>query len=66
VWRSNQIKNSLLNLVFVIYVRDESNITKTVISMNLDGHPRRGRPKKRWMDCVNDDMRIKREHGDDE
>jgi hypothetical protein len=42
VWRSNQIKNSLLNLVFVIYVRDESNITKTVISMNLDGHPRRG------------------------
>jgi hypothetical protein len=27
--------------------------------MNVDGHPRRGRPKKRWIGCVKDDMRIK-------
>jgi hypothetical protein len=40
--------------------RDESHITKTVMSMNVDGHPRSGRSKKRWMDCVKDDMRIKR------
>jgi hypothetical protein len=39
--------------------RDESHITKRMMSMNVDGLPRRGRPKKRWMDCVNDDMRIK-------
>jgi hypothetical protein len=39
--------------------RDESHITKRVMTMNVDRHPRRGRPKKRWMDCVNDDMRIK-------
>jgi hypothetical protein len=26
--------------------------------MNVDEHPRRGRPKKIWMDCVKDDMRI--------
>jgi hypothetical protein len=37
----------------------QSHITKRVMSMNVDGHPRRGRPKKRWMDCVKDDMRIK-------
>jgi hypothetical protein len=40
--------------------RDESHITKRVMSMNVDGHPRRGRPKKRWVDCVKDDMRMKR------
>jgi hypothetical protein len=39
--------------------RNESHITKRVKSMNVDRHPRRGRPKKRWMDCVKDDMRIK-------
>jgi hypothetical protein len=27
--------------------------------MNLDRHSSRGRPKKRWMDGVKDDMRIK-------
>jgi hypothetical protein len=25
--------------------------------MNVDGHP--SRPRKRWMDCVKDDMKIK-------
>jgi hypothetical protein len=40
--------------------RDESHITKRVISMTVDGHPRRDRPKKRRMDCVKDEMRIKR------
>jgi hypothetical protein len=39
--------------------RDESHITKRVMSVNVNGHPRRGRPKKRGMDCVKDDMRIK-------
>jgi hypothetical protein len=27
--------------------------------MNVDGHPSRGRYKKRWMDCVKDDMKTK-------
>jgi hypothetical protein len=39
--------------------KDESHITKRVMSMNVDGHPSRGCPKKRWMDCVKDDTRIK-------
>jgi hypothetical protein len=38
--------------------RDESHITKRVMSMNVDGHPR-GLPRKRWMDCVKDDMKIR-------
>jgi hypothetical protein len=39
--------------------RNESHITKREMSIHVDGHPRRGRSKKRWMDCVKDDMRIK-------
>jgi hypothetical protein len=39
--------------------RDESHITKREMSMNVDGHPSRGPPKKRWMDCVKDDIRMK-------
>jgi hypothetical protein len=39
--------------------RDESYITNKVTSMNVDGHSSRGRPKKRRMDYVKDDMRIK-------
>jgi hypothetical protein len=39
--------------------RDESHITKRVMSINLDGHPNRSRRKKRWTDCVKDDMRKK-------
>jgi hypothetical protein len=34
--------------------RDESHITKEVMSMNVDGHPSRGRPA-----CVKGDIRIK-------
>jgi hypothetical protein len=38
--------------------RNESQIIKRVMSMNVDGHPSRGRPKNdEW--AVKDDMRIK-------
>jgi hypothetical protein len=39
--------------------KDESHITKRVMTMNVDGHPSRGRPRERWMDCVKDDMKTK-------
>jgi hypothetical protein len=39
--------------------RDESHIIKRVLTMNVDGHHSRGRPRKRWMDSVKDDMKIK-------
>jgi hypothetical protein len=39
--------------------RHESHIMKRVMSMNVDRHPSRGRPKKLLMDCVKDDIRIK-------
>lgn len=36
--------------------RDETNISKRIMNMNFDGWKGRGRPKKRWMDCVKKDM----------
>jgi hypothetical protein len=39
--------------------RDESHITKRVMYMNVDGHHSRGWPRKRWKDCVKDDMNKK-------
>jgi hypothetical protein len=39
--------------------RDESDITKRVMTINVDVHPSRGRLRKRWMVCVKDDMKIK-------
>lgn len=39
--------------------RDDSHVTQRVLSMNVDGRKSRGRPRKRWMDCVKEDMRRK-------
>ncbi|PZC82802.1 hypothetical protein B5X24_HaOG209587 [Helicoverpa armigera] len=36
--------------------RNESHVVRKVMSMNVDGYSGRGRPKKRWMDCVKADM----------
>ena len=39
--------------------RDETHVTKRVMNINVDGWIGRGRPKKRWMDCVKNDMKEK-------
>jgi hypothetical protein len=38
----------------------QSHTSKRVMGMNVNGHFSRGQSKKRWMDCVKDDMGIKR------
>ena len=34
-------------------------VGKRATGIEMQGSRRRGRPKKRWADCVNDDMREK-------
>ncbi|PZC79584.1 hypothetical protein B5X24_HaOG216249 [Helicoverpa armigera] len=35
--------------------RDVTHATKCVLSMNVDGRRGKGRPKKRWIDCMTSD-----------
>jgi hypothetical protein len=36
--------------------REENHLTRKVRNMNVEGWRGRGRPKKRWIDCVRQDM----------
>ena len=37
--------------------RDDDYVGKRVMRMEVEGRRKRGRPKRRWMDCVSDDMK---------
>ena len=39
--------------------RDEEYVGKRVMRMDVEGRRRKGRPKQRWMDSVNVDLREK-------
>ena len=39
--------------------RDEEYVGKGAMGIQVQGSRRRGRPKKRWADCVKDDLREK-------
>ncbi|PZC75290.1 hypothetical protein B5X24_HaOG206492 [Helicoverpa armigera] len=39
--------------------RCERPATKSVLSMNVEGWSGRGRPRKRWIDCLKEDMKQK-------
>ena len=56
---TEKIKGSRRSCYGHVMRRDEIHVAKRVMSMNVDGWRGRGRPKKRWMDCVRDDMNEK-------
>ena len=37
--------------------REEQHVTKRVLNMELPGRRKQGRPKRRWRDCVREDMK---------
>ena len=40
--------------------REETHVARRVLEMEIPGRRGRGRPKRRWMDVVNEDLREKR------
>ena len=45
--------------------RDETYVGRRVMEGEVQGRRRRGRPKRRWMDCVREDLREKQLSEDD-
>ncbi|XP_063532819.1 uncharacterized protein LOC134743355 [Cydia strobilella] len=56
---TEKIRSSRLAWYGHVMRRDECHIGKRMLEMNVDGRRAYGRPKKRWMDCVKEDMRKK-------
>lgn len=48
--------NSRLSWYGHIIRRNEENVVRKAFSRNVNGYKSVGRPKKRWLDCVNDNM----------
>ncbi|PZC79580.1 hypothetical protein B5X24_HaOG216245 [Helicoverpa armigera] len=53
---SEKLRGNRLSWYGHVMRRNESHVVSKVMSMNVDGYSGRGRPKKRWMDCVKVDM----------
>ena len=39
--------------------RDESYVGKNVLAMEVEGKGRKGRPHRRWADCIQEDLKRK-------
>ena len=39
--------------------REEDHVGKQTMEMEVQGRRKRGRPKKRWIDCVKEDLRTR-------
>ena len=40
--------------------KDAAEPVRSIMEMEIKGNRGRGRPKKRWMDCVNEDLTVKK------
>ena len=56
---SDKIQESRLRWYGHIMRRDEQYVGRRVMEMDVQGRRGRGRPRKRWMDCVTVDLRSK-------
>ena len=62
---SDKIQESRLRWFGNVMRRDEQYVGRRVMKMDIHGGRRRGRPKRRWMDCIKDDLKSKGLTGDE-
>ncbi|XP_068221421.1 uncharacterized protein [Palaemon carinicauda] len=62
---SDKIQESRLRWYGHVMKRDEQYIGRRVMKMEVQGTRRRGEPKRRWMDCIKDDVPPKGLTGDE-
>lgn len=56
---SKKVQEKRLQWYGHVMRRDESYVGRRVMGMDVGGRRKRGRPRRRWMDCVNEDLREK-------
>jgi hypothetical protein len=52
-----KLKGNRLSWYGHVMRREENHVTRRMMNMNVEGWRGRGQPKKRWIDCVRQDMR---------
>ena len=62
---SKKIQEKRMNWYGHVKRRDEHYIGRRMTEMEVDGRRRRGRPKKKWKDCIAEDVREKGLNGDE-
>ena len=56
---SKKIQEGRLRWYGHLMRRDEDHVARHTMEMEIEGRRKRGRPRKRWRDCVKDDLQLK-------
>ena len=57
-WMSKKLRETRLRWYGHVLKREEGYIGKRIMAMELPGTRRRGRPKRRFIDALKEDMRV--------
>ena len=62
---SKKVQESRLKLYGHVWKREDEYVGKRVMGMEMPGKRRRGRPKRRWLDSIRNDLSERQLSGED-